>query len=100
MKETEETPTVEVVPGVPLETQSCACAAHTKEPVIRVDEVMELQKGAPSAPLLKHVTITHQLAAASLTSCLASPMMYRVLNETSEVGADAGTFSSNPHLGR
>ena len=100
MKETEETPTAGVVPEVPLETQSSASAAHIKEPTTRVDEVMELQKGAPSVPLLKHVTTTHQLAAASLTPCLASPMMYRVPNETSEVGADAGTFSSNPHLGR
>ena len=100
MKETEETPTAGVVPGVPLETQSSASAAHIKEPVTKVDEVIELQKGTPSVPLPKHVTTAHQLAVASLTSCLASPMMYRVLNETSEVGADAGTFSSNPHLGR
>ena len=100
MKETEETPTAGVAPGVPLETQSSASAAHIKEPVTKVDEVIELQKGTPSMPLPEHVTTAHQLAVASLTPCLASPMMYRVLKETSEVGADAGTFSSNPHLGR
>ena len=88
-----------MVPGEPLETQSSASAAHIKEPVTEADEVIELQEGTPSVPLPKHVTTAHQLAVASLTPCLASPMMYRVLKETLEVGADAGTLLQQPAFG-